>query len=79
MQKSLFLISYFGSGLFLDFWTKFIVIDRISNLIQQYKALKVTKKLYQIADEENIIPWPELEPSSTSEATKQAVTIIDAK
>ena len=80
MQKSLCLISSLASiGVVLDFGSKFIVIDHISNPKQRYEALKDTRMLNQVVREEQMSPWPELEPISTREANKQAVTILDEK
>ena len=67
-------------GLVLDFGTQSIVIDNISNPMQYYEALKDTRMRNQIAREEQMCPRPkELEPMSTREATKRAVTVLDAK
>ena len=47
--------------------------------MQHYKVFKATSKLYQIARDEQMFPWCKLEPLSTREATKWAVTILDEK
>ena len=66
-------------GVVLDFGTKSILINHISDAMQYYKVFKDTSKLYQIAREEQLFPRRKLELISTQEAIKRAVTILDAK